>query len=90
MSAQSVRIPRAEIERLCLLHAVGPLGCTPEELPRRLGLSSGLVGALTEAAEDMVDLGLMVLDEDRFRVTYDAWDRLQQRLNDLGFGAGEV
>ncbi|MEK6607997.1 MAG: hypothetical protein AABZ30_10080 [Myxococcota bacterium] len=75
---------RAEIEILCILHAVGPRGCPVGELAMRLGLSPALASAVAEGAQALVSTGWLELDDEQLALTDAGRARLTQRLSDLG------
>jgi hypothetical protein len=68
-SSEDSRLSRAEVETLCLLKAVGPEGCPPDQLPARLGLSPMLVDALSTATRPLIDTGLLAIDSGRIVLT---------------------
>jgi hypothetical protein len=60
---------RAQAETVCLLHAVGADGCPTSEVATRLGLSRGLANAGNRAAQRLLDLGLLELEDATYRRT---------------------
>jgi hypothetical protein len=79
-SSVEPRLSRAEIETLCLLRAVGPDGCAPDQLPPRLGLSGMLEDALSTATRPLIDTGLLAIDNDRIVLTPRGADFLASAL----------
>jgi len=75
---------RAEIETLCVLHAVGELGCRVGELPARLGLSSSLTATIKAAIEPLVAAGWLKVEDDLITATAAGAEHLRRRLAELG------
>jgi hypothetical protein len=80
------RPSREEIETLCILHAVGGVGCDAGDLSVRLGLSTTLASAVAESIQPLVAEGLLQ-NEDGWIERTDGGDRrLTARLAALGVG----
>lgn len=62
---EECKLSREEIENLCILHAVGEIGCPSEALAGRLGLSEGLKAAVASAVQTIVARGWLVQELDR-------------------------
>lgn len=62
-------LSRRAIESLCLVHAVGPTGCTVAEFPGRLGLSPALSSVLARALEPLRDAGWVATSDGYITVT---------------------
>jgi hypothetical protein len=77
-------LSRDEIETLCILHAVGPDGCSVAELPVRLGISPTLAAHVVLAAAPLVDRGWLAREGDRMAPTEAGRERLTLRLSELG------
>jgi hypothetical protein len=80
------KLSRAEIETLCVLHAVGPSGCWVGDLTARLGLSASLALVVAQGMERIVFSGLLERDEEWFRLTRPGREMLGKRLAELGLG----
>ncbi|HMR75543.1 MAG TPA: hypothetical protein PKD61_10530, partial [Polyangiaceae bacterium] len=78
-SAEIRRPSRAEIESLCIVHAIGQTGCTLGNLPARLGLCPTLAPAMKEAVAPLVAAGHVELRDDTVCATPAGWVWLQSR-----------
>ena len=58
---QREQLTASEYETLCILMAVGE-GATTEELTRKLGLCESVAEAVGEAAQMLMERGLLVFD----------------------------
>lgn len=76
---------RAEIETLCILHAIGPRGCYAMNLAELLGLSPELALAVADGVEPLVASGWVDVDVqgERFSLTDAGRDLLKTRLSYL-------
>ena len=57
------RLSRAEIETLCVLHAVGS-GCSMEELTARLGFSRNLASIVGDAVHALTETANLAVDDE--------------------------
>ena len=78
------KVTREEIEKLCILHAVGVGGCTLCDLPERLGLSPTLTHAVAESLGPLLTLGWLVNDGGAVTRTEAGQRWLTRRLSELG------
>jgi hypothetical protein len=77
------RISREDIERLCILYAVGP-GCSgPCELAERLGLSLSLCNEVIEAILPLENTGMLESVEGRILLTEVGSEYLTESLAQL-------
>ena len=83
----SKRPSRAEIEGLCILHAVGPDGCPESDLAGRLGLSPALAGAAIRSIGSLVDAGWLAQEDNRISLTGAGRAWLEERLSQLRVGS---
>lgn len=65
----AARPSRSEIERMCVVHVVGPAGCSLEELAERLGLSRALGPVLNEAIRPLLTGGHLAMRDDLVSAT---------------------
>ena len=70
------KLSRADVETLCLLHAVGRDGARAATVTDRLGLSPAATGAVTSALCKLIALELVDLDADWFRLSPEGARRL--------------
>lgn len=82
----SDRLSRAEIETLCVLHAVGRSGCPAGQLADRLGLSVSLASVVAGAMQGLILDGLLERVDERFFLTVRGRELLTMRLAALGLG----
>jgi hypothetical protein len=82
-STEPARPTRAEIETLCMLHAVGD-GCCVEELAKRVGLTGDLACVVTEAIEPLFQSGWLVDLDGVLRVTDAGSQHLRSSLRTFG------
>lgn len=75
---------RAEIETLCILHAIGRHGCPANELVTRLGLSPTLGPVVAGCIGPLVDAGWLATKGLEVSVTDAGHRRLRERLAELG------
>ena len=78
---------RAEVETLCLLHAVGPAGCPTSDLAGRLGLSTGLRSAVEAAAQTLEGSGWLTIEDGQITRTTAGERHLAERLTAFGVAA---
>jgi hypothetical protein len=75
---QREQLTASEFETLCILMAVGE-GATTEELSRALGLCESVTDAVGEAAQTLMERGLLACDE--------CWSVTEQGRKELGSAA---
>jgi DNA-binding MarR family transcriptional regulator len=80
---------REEIESLCILHAVGVLGCPARDLAARLGLSRELASAVAAGIEPLIRAGWIERRDEHVSLTDAGRQQLDRRLSDLLGRGGE-
>ncbi len=81
---------RAEIETLCILHALAAGACTAVELDARLGLRSGRSRHVDEAVGPLVTAGWVAREHDALRCTEAGREHLRARLLRYGLAGPDV
>lgn len=76
----SGKLSRGEIERACVLQAIGVEGCTVNELTIRLGLGPTLTPAVAEALTPLIQAAHVAWREDRIALTSEGDEWLQVRI----------
>lgn len=71
---------RGEIERLCIMQAIGSDGSTMLELAAELGLSGSLVDAVSAAVSPLLQHGHVEMREVRLAVTEAGQSWMHERL----------
>lgn len=77
---------REEIESLCILHALEPVGASMVDLAARLGLAPGLAPVVAKALEPLVAIGCVETSGDSASATDAGREWLRRRLSELGVG----
>lgn len=71
---------RGDVERLCIMQAIGPDGSTVLALAAELGLSESLVDAVSEAVSPLLQQGHIEMREVRLVVTEAGQSWMHERL----------
>lgn len=80
MTNKPARLPRCEIESLCVLAAIPKEGCTHAKLAGRLGLSPLLEVAISESIEKLHELGWIQNSDGCLTVTPAGQNHLKNSL----------